>query len=336
MPRRPGGLRGRQSNAGRVITNATMAEDKEDRRRQPPQSPEAFLPTRREVLKLIGKSAALAAAGGSLTALSGCTRKPRRQVVSRPDAAGEAAPGRASDYASTWTEGAFPYGLMVTAMAGRPIKVDGHPAHPTTQGGSTAAMQASILSLYDPDRHWPPRAKGRAISWAKADELIVAALRRAPHVVLMTRSTLGSSERDLVGRFLSLVRRGVHVVHETADDRPRRRTLARLFGRDGELAPRFDRARVIVSLDCDFLGGDGVVLESIRQFVTGRELEGRSAPEAGMSRLYGVGSAMTLTQSRADHRIRLRPSAMGPFAAALGELVRDGLTGAGEDRKSVV
>lgn len=303
-----------------------MAEGKEDRRPQPPPSPEDFRPTRRGVLKLIGASAALAAAGG----LTGCTRKPRRQVVSRPSAAGEAPPGRASEYASTWTEGAHPYGLMVTAMDGRPIKVDGHPAHPTTQGGSTAAMQASVLSLYDPDRNWHPQARGQAISWPKADEQIVAALGKVPQVVLITRGTLGPSERVLVGKFLSLVRRGVHLVHETADDRPRRRTLGRLFGRDGELAPRFDKARVIVSLDCDFLGGDGVVLESIGQFVAGRELDGPNASEADMSRLYGVGSAMTLTQSRADHRIRMCPSAMGPFAAALAGLVREGLTDAGE------
>ncbi|MDD4889842.1 MAG: twin-arginine translocation signal domain-containing protein, partial [Phycisphaerae bacterium] len=103
--------------------------------------------SRRDALKLLGASAAGLAFG-----LPGCNRKPRREIVSRAEIREYLKPGTTHYYSSTWTEGPYPYGIVVKTVDGRPIKIDGNPDHPINQGGSTAAMQASILSLYDPDR----------------------------------------------------------------------------------------------------------------------------------------------------------------------------------------
>ena len=61
----------------------------------------------------------------------------------------------------------------------------------------------------------------------------------------------------------------------------------------------FDKAKVILSLDCDFLGTEDDAHNHIRQFAGGRK------PGEGMSRLYAVESLFTLTGANADHRLRV-------------------------------
>ena len=46
--------------------------------------------------------------------------------------------------------GAVP--LVVKSSDGRPTKVEGNPDHPDSNGGTDPFAQASVLSLYDPDR----------------------------------------------------------------------------------------------------------------------------------------------------------------------------------------
>jgi molybdopterin-containing oxidoreductase family iron-sulfur binding subunit len=133
----------------------------------------------------------------------------------------------------------------------------------------------------------------------------------------MTRSSLGPTERGLVQKFLSIAPNARHFVHETVHDGPRRSAWENVYGAVGQVLPRFDQAKVILSLDSDFLGTDGAVLENIRLFAEGRQLDDNKHQEAQISRLYVVEGPMTVTGSNADHRIRLRPSSMGRLARAL-------------------
>ena len=268
--------------------------------------------SRRGLMKMLaGASAALA------VGLPGCERKPRRQIVSRVLGPEYQHPGTPLYYASTWTEGSFPYGLLIKTVDGRPIKIEGNPDNPVNGGVSSSAMQASILSLYDPDRLRAPLRDGKPVAWTDADREIVEALKGAGSVVVISRSTLGPAERGLIGKFLEACPSARHFVHETVDDRPRRAAWRAIYGEDGEVLPRFDRARTILSLDCDFLGDDGVVLESIGGFARGRMLEDSEHEHAELSRLYVAEGGMTLTGSNADQRIPLPPSAMGALATAL-------------------
>ncbi|MCP4658246.1 MAG: twin-arginine translocation signal domain-containing protein, partial [bacterium] len=272
--------------------------------------------SRRDVLKtLTGASAALA------LGVMGCERKPRRQIVSRVTGPEYQKPGKALYYASTHTEGPFPYGMLIKTVDGRPVKIEGNPDHPVNLGTTTASMQALVPSLYDPDRLREPRHGEEAISWDAVDRQVVEALRSASTVVLITRSTLGPAERALVEKFRTAAPGAKHFVHEAVHDGPRRRAWTKLYGADGELVPRFDRARVIVSLDSDFLGTDGAVLANVRAHTQGRKLDDAEHRRTEINRLYAIESAMTITGSNADHRIRLRPSAMEALARALRQAV---------------
>ncbi len=276
-------------------------------------------PDRRDFLKsFMAVSAALA------VGVPGCSRKPPRQIVSRVQSPEYQKPGKPLYYSSTWTQGTHPYGVIVKTVDGRPIKVEGNPDHPLNGGASDSAMQASLLSLYDPDRLRAPHRGEAGISWEAADAQIIEAIRNASSVVLVTRSTLGPAERSLLSKFDGLHPNVRHVVHETAHDAPRRAAHQAIYGEDGELIPRLDKAKIIVSLDCDFLCTDGAVIENISSFACGRKLDDATHADASISRLYVAEGAMTLTGSNADHRIKLRPSAMIALALAiLGALEGD-------------
>jgi len=278
--------------------------------------------SRRDAIRvLMGASSALA------LGLSGCERKPKRQIISRATGPEYQKPGQALYYSSTWTDGPYPYCMMIKTVDGRPIKIDGNPDHPINRGTSSAAMQATVLSLYDPDRLREPFAGTSSISWDVVDQRIIRALRDASSVVLISRSTLGPTERELVYKFLSVAPNARYFVHEAVHDGPRRSVCEKIYGARGELLPRFDRAKVILSLDSDFLGTDGAVLENIRLFNQGRRLDDRSHGQAEISRLYVVEGPMTVTGSNADHRIRLRPSGLGRLAQALSKAINGDASG---------
>src|SRR5208283_3157390 len=77
---------------------------------------------------------------------------------------------------------------------------------------------------------------------------------------------------------------------------------------------KLDQARVILSVDCDFIGSEENAHGNIRRFAQGRALEGK---EDSMSRLYAVESLFTLTGLNADHRLRLPPSLLVAVVARL-------------------
>ena len=134
--------------------------------------------SRRSLFKMLASASAALAFG-----LPGCERKPRRQIISRIMGPEYQHPGTPLYYASTWTEGPFPYGLLIKTVDGRPIKIEGNPDHPVNRGVSGAAIQAAILSLYDPDRLRAPLSDGKAVTWADADREIVEALKVAGSAV---------------------------------------------------------------------------------------------------------------------------------------------------------
>lgn len=267
---------------------------------------------RRTLLKAMGASLALG------VSLPGCVRKPPRDVFSRESDPEYRRPGVALHYSTTWTEGWYPYGMLVRSVDGRPVKIEGNPEHPINAGTSNAAMQAGIQALYAPDRLRAPRG---AESWDIADSSVRQALDRAKRAVLLTRSTLGPSERLVLARFLERYPAVRHFAYEPFPDRERRLTWRELYGMDGEWLPRYDRASVILGVCCDFLQTDGVELESMGRFAD-RRVPDDPGPGMGLSRLYVAEGALTLTGTNADHRMMLRPSLAGRFVLALSDALR--------------
>ena len=100
--------------------------------------------TRRRFLQVMSASIAM-------TTLAGC-RWPAEKIVPfvhRPEGV---MPGTPMQFATTMELGPVATSVLATSYDGRPIKIDGNPDSPLSQGATTAFAQASVLDVYDPDR----------------------------------------------------------------------------------------------------------------------------------------------------------------------------------------
>ena len=108
---------------------------------------------RRDFLKMIGLT--------GTTAAMGCSSESGRTLVPYVIPPEDIIPGQASWYASTCRECPAGCGLLVKNRDGRVIKVEGNPLHPINQGKLCVRGQASVQSLYNPDRINGPLEKKR-------------------------------------------------------------------------------------------------------------------------------------------------------------------------------
>ncbi len=264
--------------------------------------------SRRGFLQLLGASAAFAG-------LSACN-PPREQIlpyVRRPE---EVAPGIPNHYATALSLDGHAVGVVVTSWDGRPAKIEGNPAHPTSLGGVGTLEQAMLLELYDPNRIRGIRRRGEGLAirgfLAEVSRLAAehAANGGARLRFLMTPSaspTVGELRRRIQARFPRARFRSWAPLSEAAA-----REGARIaFGRPLEAMLQLDRARVVLALDADLLEGWGEGLRTSRGFAARRD------PGPRMSRLYVAEAQLSVTGGAADHRIRMRPSEVLPFARAV-------------------
>jgi molybdopterin-containing oxidoreductase family iron-sulfur binding subunit len=105
----------------------------------------------------------------------------------------------------------------------------------------------------------------------------------------------------------------VHTWSPVPDSNSREGTRLAL-GQPLTVLPGFDRARVIVSLDSDFLQTETGSVRWMRIFSSGRRLRSSKDP---MNRLYVVEPSPTTTGANADHRLRLPAAAIEGYAYAL-------------------
>src|SRR5262249_3125812 len=160
---------------------------------------------RRRFVTLMGASLALAG-------LSGCSVRPAPQgtLVPYVRAPEEVVPGRPLFFATAMTLGGTGVGLLVESHLGRPTKVEGNPDHPASLGATDVFHQASVLTLYDPDRSRTVTHLGQPRRWYTALEVLRnprekqrprrgAGLRLLPQSVVSP--TLGRQPRDLLDAF---------------------------------------------------------------------------------------------------------------------------------------
>jgi len=134
---------------------------------------------RRTFLKVMGASLALAG-------LSGCVIQPPEKVIPYVKQPEEEVPGKGLFFATAFSLSGIATPILVRSNEGRPTKVEGNPDHPSNrrsvsepgaiatgssdanEKGSTATdifSQASILTLYDPDRSQTPLYRGETRAW---------------------------------------------------------------------------------------------------------------------------------------------------------------------------
>jgi len=267
--------------------------------------------TRRNFVKIMSASFLLAGLGAT-----GC-RRPTENIYPFAKMPDNYAHGVPQFFATAMPSrrGAVP--LVVKSSDGRPTKVEGNPDHPDSNGGTDPFAQASVLSLYDPDRAQRYALNGSLKTKAAALDALTALAGKFGNgdgvAFLMEQSS--SPSRMRMQRMVSeKYPKARWFVYEAVDLDAARHAATLAYGLPVAPYYNLEKAEKILALDCDFIGTEENAAVNIRRFAQGRRVAGKEDP---MNRLYAVESLFTLTGMNADHRLRVAPSLMVAVVARM-------------------
>ncbi|HEY5742338.1 MAG TPA: TAT-variant-translocated molybdopterin oxidoreductase, partial [Terrimicrobiaceae bacterium] len=269
--------------------------------------------SRRDFVKLLGASMTLAGVG-----LTGC-RRPEEYMVPFNKAVEWTIPGKFLYYATAMPlrQGAMP--LIVRTVDGRPIKIEGNPLHPASNGGTDAFAQASVLDLYDPNRSKVIKENNTEASGESFDNFLKTFAAAGSQGLAFLVERKNSPTRDRLRGELEAKYPGmIWCEYEPLGSQETDNALAACFGQGMRLIPKFERADVIVALDSEFLNASDTGVGFSHGFFPRRNPNQKGAP---MNRLYVVENHYTGTGGLADHRYRCKASLIGEFTRQLGSKI---------------
>ncbi len=280
---------------------------------------------RRNFLKLM--SASLALAG-----VTGCTVQPDEMIVPYVRQPEELVPGKPLFYATAMSLGGVATGLLVESHEGRPTKIEGNPDHPASRGGTDLFAQASVLTLYDPDRSSAITELGEIRAWsgfvaAMRGALSAQAASKGAGLRILTETVNSPTLAAQIQQILAAHPDAKWIQWEPTT-RDNVRAGARMaFGSYVEPVYDFAKANVVLSLDADFLAAENAFgVKYARAFASRRRLD---ADPDRFSRLYVAEATPSVTGGRADHRLPMKASQVDAFARAVAAALGvTGITGA--------
>jgi Fe-S-cluster-containing dehydrogenase component/anaerobic selenocysteine-containing dehydrogenase len=290
----------------RALEELLGAADAFEQREPAPYELEAWdSPQRREFMKLLGGSL-------SLLGLGACTKQPKETILPYAQSPERLIPGEPLYFATAmpWPSGAL--GLLVESHMGRPTKVEGNPEHPASRGATDVFAQASVLTLYDPARSQTTSRAGRIGAFETFERELAGALdeqlpRGGQGLRILTGAVTSPTLHALLRETLARFPKAHWIQYEPAHRDHARAGALLAFGQDVVPQHHFERAHAILALGADFLAGPTGVAAA-RALVEAR---------AGGARLYVAESGVSITGSRADHRIAVRPDELAVLAAAV-------------------
>ena len=272
--------------------------------------------SRRDFLKFVGFSVAAAT-------LAACEAPVIKSIpyVNRPE---EIVPGVANYYASAFYDGVDFASVLVKTREGRPIHIEPNRAAGHL-GSLNARVNTSVLSLYDAARYMAPAIGGEQLSWKKLDDRVTAELNKIKEaggkIRLLTNSIISPTTKKAVETFTSAYgsEGGADVKHVTYDAYSYsgiRKANKGMYGKSMVPSYRFDKAKVVVSLDADFMSTWLTPNVFSAQFAETRNPDGK-----WMSKHFHFEPGLSLTGSNADVRAAIKPSEVGLAALELYRLV---------------
>lgn len=258
--------------------------------------------TRRDFLKMLGFTV-------SYAALAGSCEMPVRKAIPYLNQPEEVKPGIANYYASTFYDGRDYCSLLVKTREGRPIKIEGNELSAITKGGTSARVQASVLSLYDTARLQGPVKDKLNTTWETVDGEIGTKLNQIKaedgKIALITSTVISPTTRKAIQGFLDAYPGTEWVQYDTISLSAMLDANEANFGVRAIPSYYFDKADMIVAFNADFHGNFISPVEFTKQYGRSRSLlHGKT----GLSKHIQYESYMSLTGSNADMRIPIRPS----------------------------
>ncbi len=266
--------------------------------------------SRRDFLKFVGFSTAAAT-------LASCETPVTRSIpyVVKPETI---YPGVATWYATTFYDGHDYADILVKTREGRPIKIEGNTASSIHGGGTSARVQASILSLYDSARLTGPMIGGQSATWKNTDAEVIKALNEAnasgKKIAILSSTLISNSSKAIIRGFEAKYGRVMHVQYDAISYAAMRYANQNTFGKSVIPSYNFDQAKVIVGIACDFLGNWLSPIEYTKQYAAVRKV---SKANKEMAKHYHFEANMSLTGANADERYMVKPSDFGKVALTL-------------------
>ena len=262
---------------------------------------------------------ALMAASFGVAGLTGCTRAPDSEIVPYVDPPEQVVPGQALRFATAMPLSGYGRGVLVESHLGRPTKIEGNPDHPASLGATDAILQASILTLYDPDRAKEVLRRGGTSTWGQfvgevRQSVATFRQRGGRGLRFLTETVTSPTLTRQLRSLLEILPAARWHHYEPITQDSRREASRKAFGRPVNTIYHFDRAARILSLDADFLSVGPASLRAARQFIDARRVRapleppaaGQSASALSMNRLYVIESSPSITGAMADHRLAVR------------------------------
>ena len=270
--------------------------------------------TRRDFLKMMGFSVAAAS-------LAAC-EAPIRKAIPFAHKPVDADPSIPNYYASTYVNGGDYGSIVVKTREGRPIKIEGNSLSKISRGGTSAQVEASVMSLYDGYRLRGPKKEGANASWEDIDKEIEAKLTEISdaggQIRIVSNTILSPSTKAAIDRFKSKYPTASHVQYDQVSYYGMLKANEASFGKAFIPSYNFEKAKLIVSVGADFLGTWLAPIEFTKQYAVNRKI---SESNRDMSRHYQFESNLTLTGANADYRTMIRPSQEGLVVAQLYNLI---------------
>jgi len=271
---------------------------------------------RRTFLKLMGASLALAG-------LSGCVIQPPEKIVPYVKQPEEETPGKGLYFATAFSLGGIATPVLVRSNEGRPTKIEGNPDHPNNRSsdpndkGSTATdifSQASILTLYDPDRSQTPLYRGETRPWSAFVAEIRGLIdkegdglkaRKGAGLRFLTETITSPTLAAQMKQILTDYPEAKWHQYEPVNRDNARAGAIMAFGQPVNTIYDFSKADRILSLGSDFLSAMPGSLRYARDYAAKRRINGEKSE---MNRLYVVECTPTITGANADHRFSFKPT----------------------------
>lgn len=258
--------------------------------------------SRRDFLKVFGFSLSSAAI------IASCKRPVQTAIpyIIQPP---EVIPGKAVYYATSYFDGHEYSGIIIKTRDGRPIKIEGNILSSFNKEGTSARVQASVLSLYDDARLKFPTEENSPSSWESIDEKIIKDLEKINsedgEIVLLTSTIISPSTIKLIKEFGARYKRFKWVQYDAISYSAILQANLLCFGREVIPDYNFQNTDLVVSVNADFLGTWISPVHFIPKYVSRRKLDNG---EKNMLRHIHFESGMSLTGSNADQRIKIKPS----------------------------
>jgi len=279
--------------------------------------------SRRNFLKLMGAATSLAGFG-----MAAC-RRPDAFLVPFSENVEWSVPGKALLYSTAMPTPGGCAPLVVTTYDGRPTHLQGNSLHPSNGNGTDSFVQQSILDLYDPDRAQHFLMKGEKVTREDFDEGLAQIKKtlagsRGREVAFLVGESTSPTRQRLIKKLSEKYKFAKFFCYEALSSDNVRAANRTAFGRGVTQVPKLEKAKRVLSLDCDFLGLDKVATNPVRDFMQNRRVDDHAVD--AMNRLYTVEANFTVTGGMADHRLRTGAGQVFATAAAMAGAVAE-LTG---------